>query len=275
MRYESFSGSTPIISGLYRITNIENSKVYIGQSGDIYSRWKAHISKELFAVGAAIHKYGVAAFNFEVLVICEKGEYLDYLEDACIQSFSTISPNGYNLAAGAGENPFASVESRNRHLLAVQSESNRTKISESMKVVCADKEFLNARSAAVTDALNKPETRAKISAKSKAMWESAEYRDNFTVSMRKVMDSDEYKAKISRTSKIHRNTPEALQRTSELSKAKWADPKHRIKVCFSRYPSKATPDFETGWKRCVSKGISEDFRKFAMDLCASRLHKLS
>jgi len=34
-----------IISGIYRITNLTNGKIYIGSSIDIYKRWKQHISK--------------------------------------------------------------------------------------------------------------------------------------------------------------------------------------------------------------------------------------
>lgn len=278
MFYHEFVKNRTSISGLYRITNTLNGKFYIGKAADIFKRWGEHITKDKkFAIHDAIAKYGVEVFNFEILVKCPDTEYLTTLEESAIRAYDCVAPNGYNLTYGGegGKQILECAVTKAKHTASVQSASNRAKISESMKVVCADKEFLNARSAAVTEALNKPETIAKLSAASKAMWESSEYRDKFTASMRKVMDSDEYKEKIARTSKIHRNTPEALQRTSELSKAKWADPVHRIKVCFSRYPSKATPDFETGWRRCISKGISEDFRKFAMDLCASRLHKLA
>ena len=33
---------TEIISGVYMIFNTKNKKVYIGQSVDIYKRWKSH-----------------------------------------------------------------------------------------------------------------------------------------------------------------------------------------------------------------------------------------
>lgn len=271
MKHTEFVGRMPKLSGLYSIVNLLSGKTYIGQSNDIFLRWKAHIQKRLFAVGASIEKYGVDNFEFCILVITRKGVYLDDLEKKAITSFNSLSPKGYNLDVGAGSNPFASDESRLRHLAAVQSESNRTKISESMKIVCSDKEFLSARSESVREALNSPETKAKLSKSSKKMWESEEYRTKHANSMSRVMSSEEYRAKASAASKIHRNTPEAKVRTSELSKAKWADPKHRIKVCFSRFPSKTTPTFEVGWERCLKKGIPQEYESFARDICEARL----
>jgi group I intron endonuclease len=273
MKHAEFAGRMPKVSGLYSVTNLVNGKVYIGQSNDIFLRWKAHIRKSLFVVGSSIAKHGVQNFEFCILVVTHKGAYLDELEKNAIAAFDSLSPKGYNLDIGAGLNPFASEESRLRHLAAVQSEANRAKISESMKLVCADVEFLEARSKSVKEALNRPETLAKQSMSSKKMWESEEYRKKHAEAMRPILDSDEYKALISETSKIHRNTPEAKQRTSELSKAKWADPVHRIKVCFSRFPSKSTPTFEVGWQRCLKKGVPSDYEEFARDFCVTRTKK--
>lgn len=270
MKHTEFVGRMPKISGLYSIVNLLSGKTYIGQSKDIFLRWKAHIRKSLFAVGASIEKYGVDNFEFSILVISRKGEYLDNLEKKAIAAFESLSPKGYNLDVGAGSNPFASEESRQRHLAAVQSESNRSKISETMKKVCDDVEFLEARTKSVKEALNRPETLAKQSQSSKRMWESEEYRDKHAAAMRKALETTDYRHNMAEASKVHRNSPEAKQRTSELSKAKWSDPIHRIKVCFSRFPSKSTPTFEVGWKRCLKKGIPPEYESFAREVCDAR-----
>ena len=48
------------ICGIYKITNLVNGKVYIGQSQDIYSRWKEHKyarnKRECFALYGAFKK---------------------------------------------------------------------------------------------------------------------------------------------------------------------------------------------------------------------------
>lgn len=61
------------ISGIYKITNIENNKFYVGSSCNIKQRWYAHLSmlrrdkhhnKHL---QNAFNKYGEPSFKFEVL----------------------------------------------------------------------------------------------------------------------------------------------------------------------------------------------------------------
>lgn len=63
-------------SGIYKITNIENGKFYIGQSEDIRNRRNTHYAK-LRAnshpnqhLQNAFNKYGEGVFYFEVLELC-------------------------------------------------------------------------------------------------------------------------------------------------------------------------------------------------------------
>ena len=60
--------------GIYKITKKENGKSYIGQSNDIERRIKEHKYKTDLAIELAIHKYGVDAFNYEVLEQCSLEE---------------------------------------------------------------------------------------------------------------------------------------------------------------------------------------------------------
>ena len=67
------------VTGIYKITNIENNMCYIGQAVDISSRWKQHIKR---GVGAetptrnklypAMEKFGVENFTFEIVEKCQK-----------------------------------------------------------------------------------------------------------------------------------------------------------------------------------------------------------
>lgn len=68
------------ICGIYKITNLINGKVYIGESVDIYRRWEQHKkigkSKNGYKRDAvkplyrAMHKYGLDNFLFEIIEIC-------------------------------------------------------------------------------------------------------------------------------------------------------------------------------------------------------------
>ena len=58
------------ICGIYLITNIINNLKYVGQSIDIYNRWKQHQSaskneKEQNKLYQAIRKYGIENFDFK------------------------------------------------------------------------------------------------------------------------------------------------------------------------------------------------------------------
>jgi group I intron endonuclease len=59
-----------ILSGIYKITNLINNKVYIGQSKNIYKRWymeqhsKTHVNIHLYN---SFKKYGIDKFKFEVV----------------------------------------------------------------------------------------------------------------------------------------------------------------------------------------------------------------
>lgn len=94
--------------GIYKITNLLNGKVYIGQSVDIHKRLKAHFayaknknSKEYnTSIHNAIRLYGDCNFKCEVLQECTK-EQLDELEKYYIDLYdSTNRQKGYNLTQG-------------------------------------------------------------------------------------------------------------------------------------------------------------------------------
>lgn len=87
--------------GIYKITNLINQKIYIGQSTDIESRWEDHkfySQKENTAIQAAFKKYGISNFSFEIIEECRKEE-LDAKEIYWIAKYDTYN-NGYNLTKG-------------------------------------------------------------------------------------------------------------------------------------------------------------------------------
>jgi group I intron endonuclease len=66
----------PLI-GIYKITRRVTGKAYIGQSIDIFRRWKEHIcfgedKKNWQVIKHALYKYGITEFTFEILEECSK-----------------------------------------------------------------------------------------------------------------------------------------------------------------------------------------------------------
>lgn len=86
---------------IYKITNLVTNKAYIGYSDKVEARWCDHKhGKGSLLVYQAIKKYGIENLTFEVLAEASESE-----EDAYIQKYNSMSPNGYNLTPGGGLPP--------------------------------------------------------------------------------------------------------------------------------------------------------------------------
>lgn len=95
------------ISGIYKIQNKVNNKVYIGQSVNIYERWLSHISTSNepnnphyeYPLYRAFRKYDLSNFDFSILEynINDK-QMLDNLEYFYIKKYDCLSVKnkGYN-----------------------------------------------------------------------------------------------------------------------------------------------------------------------------------
>ena len=96
--------------GIYKITNLINGKVYIGQSIHIEIRWKEHkYSNDATPLHQAFNKYGIDNFKFEVVEECTIDE-LNELEIYYIQYFNSLVPNGYNQQYGGVDCRLAPTE---------------------------------------------------------------------------------------------------------------------------------------------------------------------
>lgn len=95
------------MTGIYKIVNRINGKIYVGQSVDIIERWKQHEYKAFnskekgykSAIHAAFRKYGIENFELVVLEECQVSE-LDEKERYWIQELDCLVPKGYNILIG-------------------------------------------------------------------------------------------------------------------------------------------------------------------------------
>jgi len=93
---------------IYKITNLLNGKIYIGQTVQtLEKRWKQHCkpSNGCTILKEAIKKYGIENFNIEEICCVLEKEYLDEAEKLCIKQFNCLSPNGYNIVIGGNKGP--------------------------------------------------------------------------------------------------------------------------------------------------------------------------
>lgn len=90
---------------IYKITNIQNGKIYIGQTVQPFN-CRVNEHKKRMRNGTnhplynAMRKYGVDAFSFEVIDTATDADDLNQKETHYIKHFKSIHPNGYNLTAG-------------------------------------------------------------------------------------------------------------------------------------------------------------------------------
>jgi len=143
--------------GIYKITNVTNNKVYIGQSIDIQHRWACHrhdlrtgIHKNLHLQRA--YNQNPDAFKFEIECTC-KEEDLDSLEKFYIKKYqSDKAKYGYNIDTGGNgtgrmsqstKNKLSKSKKGNQSMKGIKlSEEWKKHLSEAQphkkKIICVD-----------------------------------------------------------------------------------------------------------------------------------------
>ena len=88
-------------SGIYKITNINNQMVYIGQAVNIGSRWRTHVKRGLKAeegtsnrLYTALWEEGIENFTFQVVEFCDRKDLTE--REKFYISFYNTKEYGYN-----------------------------------------------------------------------------------------------------------------------------------------------------------------------------------
>ena len=127
---------------IYKITNIVNGKVYIGQSINFMKRISSYKNNSCYnqtKIHRAISKYSWNSFSVEILFKYNMKNpdrtciALDAMEKFCIKKYSSIE-NGYNIKTGGG-NGIPSKDSIEKGRISRMNISNdtRLKMSNSQK----------------------------------------------------------------------------------------------------------------------------------------------
>ena len=115
-------------TGVYKITNLVNGKVYIGASKNIERRWWCH-KRGLTAIAEDLKSFGLDNFKFEVLLECPEDMLCQWERDMIALYDSDDPEKGYN---DKGDRPYSLKrnESLKGHKL---SEETKRRMSESQK----------------------------------------------------------------------------------------------------------------------------------------------
>lgn len=96
--------------GVYKITNNQNNKMYVGSSGDIFSRWGKHIwdldndRHHSYRFQKDWELYDVTQFRFEILEIVEDKNILLDVEQKWMDYYNCYEEEiGYNISISSKE----------------------------------------------------------------------------------------------------------------------------------------------------------------------------
>lgn len=82
--------------GIYKIENLVNHKIYIGQSKHIEKRFQQHCrDSTITQLSNDIRELGKQCFSFEIVEVCDEPDLLEK-ESFYIKKFNSLEPNGYN-----------------------------------------------------------------------------------------------------------------------------------------------------------------------------------
>lgn len=103
------------VYSIYKITNIDSGKSYIGYSQEYIKRWKVYQTLTPNKpykryIERSIAKEGLDKFSFEVIYqSLDRDHTLHKMEQHFIDEYNTMQPNGYNMARG-GRGHFRTLE---------------------------------------------------------------------------------------------------------------------------------------------------------------------
>jgi group I intron endonuclease len=193
---------------MYKITNLLNNKIYIGQTINPSKRWSGHKNqaksdrpKQIISV--AMKKYGIENFIFEIIAICTSYEDANSTEAILISQYNCIASNGYNLSLG-GETAPKSEEFKQKmrdwhaSLSEEEKEKRRMNYHNSIILQIADKGH-PAKNRIVTQEEKELHRKARLE---KPLEYTEELRHKMSESHIGHIDSDDTKNKKSESAKI-------------------------------------------------------------------------
>lgn len=157
-------------TGVYEIRCLENGKQYIGSAIRIRARWAAH--RHDLRCGRhhsgklqnAWNKYGETAFEFAVLIVCERGIRRRYERDA-IAKFDTVA-SGFNILRDTDgpEGHKHTAETRAKVRAARLGRKHRPETLERCRELAKSPEWIARMRAIHLGRRNSPETIEKMRA---------------------------------------------------------------------------------------------------------------
>lgn len=208
---------------VYRITNAQNGKVYIGCTvRPVGARFSHHLSAARQGkaqwICAAIRKHGVAAFGIKVIGEATSIEEMLRLEQQQIAAHCSQDPGrGYNMTAG-GEGLFGHRHSaESKRLMSVHAKKRFSDPVERARLL-----VISAR--AGKKSWSDPAVRRRGLERLKKQLSDPKHREKMVEGLRRRCADPGYRASLGERAKAARADPAARERHREAVRLRWADP---------------------------------------------------
>jgi group I intron endonuclease len=183
---------------IYKITNLINGKMYIGQTTNLKQRWNVHkcitpktSNNQLYK---DIKKYGIDNFKIKKISTSKTQKKAHKKEMHFIKKYNTISPYGYNLSIGGkGANGYKYTKKQK-----IEHSDRMTKVYNTKEGKALQKQRALLQ--------NKPEVKQKTKNKLKLLRSTPEYRKEKSIEQKRVWAN-----------------PELRKRHSEIIKKTWTE----------------------------------------------------
>ena len=197
---------------IYKITNIINSKIYIGQTiRTLDIRINEHLkdsNKNNYPLYRAIRKYGWNNFKVEIIDVDTTQEELNSKEIYWIKEFNCIVPNGYNIKGGGSNGKHheeTKAKLRLAHIGKHHTEESKAKMSKAWEGRIVSEETKAKMRLATTGKHLSEEAKAKISALQIGRKLTEETKAKMRLAKTGKKRSEETKKKISLTQQLRHN----------------------------------------------------------------------
>jgi group I intron endonuclease len=252
--------------GIYKITNLINNKIYIGQSTDIIKRWSDYKNlhcKKQPKLYASLKKYGVDSHKFEIINECDI-EQLNNLERYYQDLYNVLDRKcGLNctLTKSNDRTGKLSEETRKKigekHKGKIVSNETRLKMSESAKQMT--KETKNKISESNKGKKRSEETKNKMREKAKGRKASEETKIKMSEKRKGRKVSEETKIKMSESQKGKKLSEEQIRKTSDGLKRLYAN--GYINPQAKRVINTETGEIYNSIKECMDKNGYKKLRE--------------
>ena len=225
--------------GIYKITNLVNNKVYIGQSVDIKERWSEHRRALNLNKHSSQHfqrswnKYGFANFVFEIIEECEK-EKLTEREQFWIDYYGGINSEQLYNYRDAGSSGTFSEEVKQKLSLSHLGKRKGEPIPWLQNF-----DYTN------------PEFRQRISESLTGKKKSKSHAEHISEGRKGIVFSEEQKQKISKSKKGVSTSLKGCKKFKKDNVIKWVKPEE-----FEKY-------LKEGWEQYHDFYAGENYQRIS------------